>query len=372
MSEWITPDTDMEKLDWLRLIRSENVGPATFFTLMSRYENAAAALDALPGLATRGGMKRKIKLADASATEQEMEIVEAGGARFVFRGDLEFSPLLAATDHGPPVICVRGDAKVACRPTVGMVGARNASAAGRKIARTMASDLGARGYAVASGLARGIDTAAHEGALETGTIAVMAGGADYVYPPQNQKLYEQILETGCIISEMPWGTTPQARHFPRRNRIVSGLSLGVVVVEAALRSGSLITARYALEQNREVFSVPGSPLDTRSAGSNKLIQDGAKLIQSTEDVIHQLDQFPLVAAGGFLPEQFKFEEPSEEDLPQSLRDEIFGLLSHAPVSLDDLARETRQPVGQVQAILLELEIAGSIVRQSGTGFKLAD
>ena len=339
---------------------------------MTHYRTCAEALEALPGLAARGGMKRKIKLATPQSVEQEMEAVLAAGAKFVFRGTENFSALLAASEHGPPVLCVWGDPSLMTKPTVGMVGARNASAAGRKIARTMAAELGAQDYVISSGLARGIDTAAHEGALETGTIAVMAGGVDYIYPPQNDKLYAQIIESGCIVSEMPWGTTPQARHFPRRNRIVSGLSLGVVVVEAALRSGSLITARYAVEQNREVFAVPGSPLDTRSSGSNKLIQDGAKLVQSTEDITQQLDQFPSITGGGFLPEQLQFDEPPGDDMPIGLRDELMNLLSHAPVGLDDLVREVNEPAGIVQGLLLELELAGLVERQSGPSFKLSD
>ncbi len=371
MSEWASPKTDAEKLDWLRLIRSENIGPATFFALMKRYPSPAKALEVVPELAARGGMKRNIKIAALEGVEREFEAVQAAGARFVFRGEESFAPLLAATEQGPPVICARGNPEIALRPTLGMVGARNASAAGRKVARTLAGELGTAGFAIASGLARGIDTAAHEGALPTGTIAVMAGGADHIYPPQNQNLYEQICETGCIISEMPWGMSPQARHFPRRNRIVSGLSIGVIVVEAALRSGSLITARYALEQNREVFAVPGSPLDSRAEGANKLIQDGARLVLSADDVVAMLEQFPMSMTADNSP-TLQFDEPVPEELSQGLRNRVLEALSHAPIGLDDLVRELDQSAGALQGILLEFELAGLVERASGPSFKRAN
>ncbi len=368
MSEWNPPQNPSEKLTWLRLIRSENVGPATFFSLMARYHSAEAALSALPGLAARGGLKRKIKLAAIEDVEREYETVQDAGADFIFWGDAGFPPLLAATDHGPPVISVRGNTELLLRPILGMVGARNASAAGRKIARTLAAELGQRGHVIASGLARGIDTAAHEGALATGTIAVMAGGADHVYPRQNQALYAQIMESGCIVSEMPWGMSPQARHFPRRNRIVSGLSAGVIVVEAASRSGSLITARYAVEQNRDVFAIPGSPLDPRAEGSNKLIQNGACLTLSADDVLDGLGQFSMAA--DTLPRtqpSFTFDEPEEP--PQGLRNQIYELLGGAPIGIDDLVRETTAPAGVISGVLLELELAGTVERQAGPSFR---
>ncbi|MBN4046667.1 DNA-processing protein DprA [bacterium AH-315-P15] len=372
MREWRPPKNSTEKLTWLRLFRSENVGPATFFALMGRYDSPEAALGALPGLAARGGLRRNIKLAPADDVEREFEATQNEGADFLFLGEDAFPPLLAAIDQGPPIIAMRGNPELLAKPTLGMVGARNASAAGRKIARTLSCELGERGFVVASGLARGIDTAAHEGALKTGTIAIMAGGADHVYPSQNQALYERILETGCIISEMPWGMPPQARHFPRRNRIISGLSAGVLVVEAAARSGSLITARYALEQNREVFAVPGSPLDPRAEGSNKLIQDGARLIMSVDDVLDGLEQFPIAPSGPSPPPAppLRFDEP--EELPQGLRDQVAGLLGGAPIGLDDLVREVGEPVGLISGVLLELELAGKIERQAGPSFRRLD
>jgi len=368
MSEWGYPTTDSEELAWLRLIRSENVGPATFFALMGRYSSPEAALGALPDLAKRGGLKRQIKLAPKSATAQEFDAARKAGAQFIFWGAPAYSALLAAAEQSPPILTVRGNVDLLLGPCVATVGARNASAAGKKIARTIAGELGAHGHTIVSGLARGIDTAAHEGALKTGTIAVMAGGADHVYPPQNEALYEAICEDGCVVSEMPWGLSPQARHFPRRNRIVSGLSTGVVVVEAAARSGSLITARFAVEQNRDVFAVPGSPLDPRAEGSNRLIQDGARLALSAEDVIDHLAQFPPRNTLRSLPQSsLQFEEP--DDIPDGLRANVSNLLGGAPIGLDDLVRETGEPAGIISGILLELELAGVVERQAGPSFK---
>jgi DNA processing protein len=368
MREWAPPETEEDQLAWLRLFRSENVGPATFAALRTRFASPAAALAALPDLARRGGMKRQIKLAPEADTAREMAAVRKAGARFVFQGEAAYPPLLAAIDHAPPLLTVRGETEVLTRPVIAMVGARNASAAGRKIARDLAHELGARGHVIASGLARGLDTAAHEGALDSGTIAVMAGGADHVYPPQNEELYARICATGCVISEMPWGLSPQARHFPRRNRIVSGLAAGVVVVEAAARSGSLITARYAAEQNRDVFAVPGSPLDPRCEGSNRLIQDGAKLIMSADDVTDHLTQFPLRAVPRMENQPpLAFEEPDE--IPDDLRSTVVGLLGGAPIGIDDLVRETGEPAGVIAGILLEMELAGAVSRETGAIYR---
>jgi len=368
MREWSAPKTVKEKLAWLRLFRSENVGPATFGTLMARFSSPEAALRALPDLAKRGGMKRQIKLAPEATAEKEFEAATKAGAQFIFRGDGTYSPLLAATEQAPPFLTIRGRGELLTQSCIAMVGARNASAAGRKIARELGAELGTRGHVIVSGLARGIDTAAHEGALATGTIAVMAGGADHVYPPQNEGLYARICESGCVISEMPWGVSPQARHFPRRNRIVSGLSAGVVVVEAAARSGSLITARYAAEQNRDVFAVPGSPLDPRSEGSNRLIQDGARLVLGADDIVDHLAQFPLRAVPQFTDTpSFTFEEP--DDIPDDLRTNVADLLGGAPIALDDLVRETGEPAGVIAGILLELELAGTVTRETGATYR---
>lgn len=360
-----------EELARLRLFRSENVGPVTFAGLIKRFGAAARALDALPTLAQRGGAKRKIKIASTADAEKELAAIAKAGAQIIYQGTDAYPSLLAATDGAPPLLTLRGDISALATRKIAMVGARNASAAARSFARTLARELGEADLLTVSGLARGIDTAAHEGALEAGTIAVMAGGVDHVYPPQNQKLYDEICERGAIISEMPWGMQPQARHFPRRNRIVSGLSLGVVVVEAAMKSGSLITARYALEQNREVFAVPGAPSDPRSEGTNRLIKDGAHLITSAADVTDEINALmPCAPLGQQLG--FDEDEPMPEDLSADVVEDIHSLLGGAPVRLNTLAREAGLDVGTVAAALLELELAGRVEALPGPAYRRAD
>lgn len=354
-----------ERLAWLRLARTENVGPTTFANLLSRYGNVQAALEAVPRLASRGG--KTLQLFDADDAARELDALDAFGARMITCRDANFPRGLAALDPPPPIIFALGHANVLQCDTVAIVGARNASALGLKLAKRMAIDLGAAGLAVASGLARGIDSAAHEGALETGTIAVLAGGLDVVYPPENQALYDAIVKQGAIISEMPLGVAPQARHFPRRNRLISGLSRGVVVIEAAEKSGSLITASYALEQGREVFAVPGSPLDPRARGANRLIRDGAMLTESAEDVLNTLR--PILGHA--------FQEPARipsapladgaglEAEADRIRASVEEKLGPAPVEVDELVRQIGAPPAAVLTVLLELELAGRIERQPG-------
>jgi len=276
-----------ERLARLRLIRSENVGPVNFRRLIDRFGTAVEALEALPKIAARSG-RRNLRVTKAAQSEAEMAALEKAGARLVMLGDADFPPLLAETDGAPPVITVKGDLSLLSRPSIAIVGARNCSANGKAICRKIAAALGEAGITVVSGLARGIDAAAHQASLATGTVGVVAGGVDVTYPAENTELQEKIGQQGLLIAESPFGTQPKARHFPRRNRIISGASLGVAVIEAALRSGSLITARQAGEQGREVFAVPGSPLDPRSAGANRLIKDGAQLIESADDILDQL------------------------------------------------------------------------------------
>ena len=356
-----------EKLDWLRLSRSENIGPITFFQLIRRFGAAAAALDAVPDLARRGGRKRPIKLCDPATAEAEAAAIEKAGARLVAACEPEYPKALAAIADPPPALTVLGRPEMLASqtPTVGIVGARNASGAGRRIAQGIATDLGARGIIVASGLARGIDTAAHNGALKTGTVAVVAGGVDVYYPPENEDLQNAIAAEGAVISEQPMGTEPQARHFPRRNRMISGLSLGVLIVEAASRSGSLITARTALEQGREVFAVPGSPLDPRAQGTNHLLRQGATLAERADDiaaVIAAMADTPLSPLDE--PEAALFEglelSTSDEISPAEGRAQIIELVSPAPLAIDDLVRLSRLTPGTVMTILLELEIAGLV------------
>lgn len=283
------PLTDAERLDWLRLARSENVGPRTFLRLIEHCGTAEAALRAAPEMSRRGGRRRAIRVAEPADIEAEVEALSRAGARLIALGEPDYPTPLAAVADPPPLISLRGDAALLARRSVAMVGARNASAAGAGLARELAAGLGDAGLVVVSGQARGIDAAAHEGALATGTVAVLAGGIDIVYPAQNAELYDRIVAEGAAISEQPPGTQPTQRHFPPRNRLVSGLALGVVVVEAALRSGSLITARLAMEQGREVFAVPGSPRDPRARGANGLIRQGATLTETAADVIEVLD-----------------------------------------------------------------------------------
>ena len=363
--------TSAERLDWLRLIRSENVGPVTFRHLLRRFGSAAAALAALPDLAKRGGRTQPLKVHPRAAAERELAELARLNGRLIAFTEPGFPPALAAIDDSPPLLAVLGQGQLLMRPTVAIVGARNASANGRLIAGTLAREIGAAGYAVASGLARGIDSAAHEAALESGTIAVVAGGIDVIYPPENETLYQSISTRGSVIAEMPVGTVPQARHFPRRNRLISGISLGVVVVEAALRSGSLITARFALEQGREVFAVPGSPLDPRSAGANGLIREGAILVQGAADVIAALAaQKPPLSTG---------EEPGFAAAPAAdaaerevagARPLLLELLSPEPVAVDELLRACPFSPAAVHTALLELELAGRLARHPGNRVSL--
>lgn len=392
--------TDEQRVDWLRLIRSEKVGPRTFRALVNQYGGASGALDALPGLARRGG--RAIKIATRAEAERELAAAARIGVRYVALGEPEYPKALQAIETAPPLIGVRGAADVLGRPMVAVVGSRNASAAGLTFAERLSRGVGEAGFVVVSGLARGIDARAHKATLRTGTVAVLAGGQDRVYPQENEPLLDSILEHGgAVISEMPLAWEPRGRDFPRRNRIVSGLCLGVVVIEAARRSGSLITARFALEQGREVFAMPGSPLDPRAEGTNDLIREGATLCAAPEHVIAVLE--PLIGAarpgeGAAEPsgQGDEHDEPlwdeldlpdlspvpqapylnvSERDMPEpdqpgdSLT-RVVALLSAAPVSIDDIARQSGLSIRVVQTTLLELELAGRLERHGGNAVSL--
>ncbi len=359
--------TEAERIDWLRLIRSENVGPITFFELLRAYGSAAAALEALPELARRGGRARNVKICSAAAAEREIDGVAAAGARLLALAEPAYPKALAAIDDPPPLITVKGHAHLLNKPALGIVGTRNASAGGVRFTENMARDLGARGLVVVSGLARGIDAAAHRGALETGTAAVFAGGIDVVYPPEHEELAADIAETGVIIAEIAVGTQPQARHFPRRNRLISGLSLGVLVVEAAPKSGSLITSRMALEQGREVFAVPGSPRDPRCRGPNHLIRQGARLTETADDVMEGLEgmmRAPLEEReiATFVAPQP--EPPSDQEVAAA-REVVRERLSPTPVEVDELLRQCQLTAPVVLTVLLELEMAGRLDRHPG-------
>ncbi|HKJ73356.1 MAG TPA: DNA-processing protein DprA [Alphaproteobacteria bacterium] len=362
---------DAECLDRLRLLRSENVGPVTYRQLLTRYGAAAEALDALPDLAKRGGRSRLISVPSRADAEREWEETEAAGGSLLFEGQPGFPVLLAAAEGSPPILSVRGHSHILDRRGIGIVGARNASAVGSRFARTIAHDLGEAGLVVVSGLARGIDGAAHTGALATGTIAVVAGGIDIVYPPEHERLQAEIAERGLIVSEMPVGTRPQGRHFPRRNRIISGLSLGVLVVEAAPKSGSLITARFALEQNREVFAVPGSPLDPRCQGTNNLIRQGAVLTETADDILSVLADVapPLAEPGETMAGRAPAPNVDEQELVAA-RDIVRSKLGPTPVEVDELIRQCDLTPAILMTILLELELAGILARQPGNRVSL--
>ncbi len=357
-----------DKLDWVRLIRSENVGPVTFRELVARFGTATAALEALPELARKGGRRNGLLIPSRAEAERELAAIAKAGARLIALAEADYPPLLAEVEAPPPLISMKGDPALLGRPTVAIVGARNASAAGVRFARDLARDLGGRGITVVSGLARGIDGAAHEGSLPTGTAAVLAGGIDVVYPPEHKALQERVGAEGVLVAEMPVGTIPQARSFPRRNRIVAGLSLGVVVVEAALKSGSLITARMAGEHGREVMAVPGSPLDPRCRGANDLIRNGAVLVESIDDVI---DALPPSMAPSFGERHTEHGLEGYPTMPASeaeldlARARIEALLGPTPVDIDELVRQADLTPPVVLTILLELELAGRLVRHAG-------
>jgi DNA processing protein len=354
--------SDAERRDWLRLARTENVGPVTFDQLIQRFGTAARALAALPDLARRGGRASGLKPPTDEQVDKELADGAALGARLVASCEAAFPQALAALDPPPPVIWARGRLELLDRPSVAIVGARVASAAGQRFARGLAVELGQGGHVIVSGLARGIDAAAHEGSLPHGTVAVLGGGVDDIYPPEHASLYGRIAETGCVVSENEPGRTAVARDFPRRNRIISGLSRAVVVVEAELRSGSLITARLAAEQGREVLAVPGSPLDPRARGTNDLIRQGAAICEGAEDVLRALE-----GLRGFRePEGPRYRtEGSAAEPDDALRERVAALLSPTPVSRDEIARAAGAPAPVVFAALVELALAGRCELLSG-------
>jgi DNA processing protein len=356
--------SDQERLAWLRLSQTENVGPITFQQLLKAYKTASAAIGALPELSSRGGRRKPLKFYSVEAAEQDIARAKSIDARFVAMGELGYPPDLEHVPSPPPMLCVSGKIELAEMNSVAIVGARNASASGMKFARQLAHGLCEAGLLVVSGLARGIDTAAHEASVKAQTAAVLAGGLDHYYPPENEKLQRAIAERGLLISEMPPGTAPKAEHFPRRNRIISGMAKAVIIVEAAMKSGSLITARFAAEQGREVFAVPGSPLDPRCEGTNKLIKDGANILTSTDDVLQALNT-PRYIQNGQL---FETEIPStalHAQFGSAEREHVAQLLSPSPIETDDLIRESGLPAAQIITILLELELAGRAIRHAG-------
>jgi DNA processing protein len=360
-----------ERLDWLRLARTATVGPVTFYALLRRFGSARAALDALARLS------RPVTATSRAEAEAELAAVDRLGAGLLCWGEPDYPANLAALEDAPPVLTLLGNPELLHAAMVAVVGARNASANGRRIARELATGLGEEGVVVVSGMARGIDAAAHLGSLETGSVAVVAGGADIVYPEENRGLYDALCERGVVVAELPLGTEPLARHFPRRNRIISGMARGVVVVEAAAKSGSLITARFALEQGREVFAVPGSPLDPRSRGCNDLLRNGATLTETAADILTQLGpllqrerppsramarqmqrRLPMIAVPPSLPATPQIAEHSALEL-------LVEKLSPTPVAVDELVRQCHLSAASIATLLLELELAGRIERHPG-------
>lgn len=371
----LKPKTDAsnaEKLSWLRLARTENVGPVTFYKLLQICGTAQKALEQLPDLSRRGGRTKPLKAPSPDSIEREYESLKKIGGEIITAGEDSYPPFLAATDDAPPVISILGDIALAQKSCIAMVGARNASLNGKKFASKLARELGGNAQIIVSGLARGIDTAAHTGALQTGTIAVVAGGIDVIYPEENTKLYEQIKESGLIIAESPLSQPPIAQSFPRRNRIVSGLSKGVVVVEATMRSGSLITARLAGEQGRELWSVPGHPFDPRAQGPNHLIREGATLVRSADDILEGIRAFNGPGLQEPKRPEFHFPEALQdnEECPENAQDLLLRHLSFTPVSVDELIRTCLLSISVVQLTLLEMELAGRIKRYPGNRVSL--
>lgn len=360
--------TESERLDWLRLYRSENVGPVTFFRLLEQFGSAAAALSAIPELAKRGGRKKPIAVYAKSAAEREIAALIKADGVLIAACEPDFPRSLASLDAAP-ILTAKGHVELFGNSAIAIVGARNASSAGRRMAHILAEGLGQGGFTVVSGMARGVDAAAHQASLQTGTIAVMAGGIDIIYPPENTGLYNDICAMGCVVSEMPPGTQPQATHFPRRNRLISGIGIAVVVVEATERSGSLITARLALDQGREIFAVPGSPLDPRARGPNRLIRDGATLVETADDIIFAMSdlfgkRLSEPAPNPALAGSFAV-FPNEMELEKA-RTALNQLLGPTPVTVDEIVRQCQFSPSVVSVCLLEMELAGRLDRLPGS------
>ncbi|CAK6514685.1 DNA-processing protein DprA [Rickettsia helvetica] len=365
----------LETINILRLIRSENIGPKTFFSLIKLFGDAATAIDNAPDFSLRGGKSKPIKIFSKSDAEKELELLEKDNAKISTYKSPEYSKLLLEIYDPPPILSYKGNIELLNHnKCVAIVGARNASANGRSFAHKITNDLVKEGYITVSGLARGIDSSVHQAAISQ-TIGVIAGGIDHVYPPENKKLFENLAEEGLILAELPIGSTPLEKHFPQRNRIISGLALGVVVVEASLKSGSLITAKFALEQNREIFAVPGFPLDPRCQGTNKLIREGAYLVESVDDIVANLPQYEefmkkddglfkdFVELGTLNTRYVK--EPSQKE-----RTAILELLSAVPIDFEYLQKETELPLPIIYTVILELELAGKALHHAGNKISL--
>lgn len=368
----LPPTTEDDRVSWLRLLRSRRVGPATFHRLMSEHGSAEAALDALPGVARDAGVEG-YKICPLGVIEAELRAGKAAGAQLISCVAADYPEFLKQISDAPPLLWCIGDTSILQKPMIGLVGARNASSLGTRMAKSLAADLSSRGFVITSGLARGVDTAAHLASLEGGTVAVMAGGVDVIYPAENTRLAQQIGETGVRVSEQPMGLIPQARHFPSRNRLISGMAQAVVVVEAAAKSGSLITARNALDQGREVMAVPGHPFDARASGCNMLIRDGAHLVRNAADIIDALPEVELPQSQVALPLDLPPAPPPTRSLRETaaLHDQILRRLGPSPLAEDQLIRDLAAPARTVAPVLLDLELDGHITRQPGGLLSLA-
>ncbi len=359
----LPPTTEEDRFSWLRLLRSRKVGPATFRRLLREHGSAQNALAALPEMARAAGIEG-YEICPPGVIEAELKAAKVAKARLLCLGAADYPDVLNDLSDAPPMLWAIGNPSILKRRAIAIVGARNCSSLGARMARALAADLGKQGNVVVSGLARGIDTSAHLAALATGTVAVLAAGVDVIYPAENADLARNIAETGLRLSEQPMGTTPQARHFPRRNRIISGLAQAVVVVEAAAKSGSLITARDALDQGREVLAVPGHPFDARAAGCNLLIRDGATLVRNAEDVIAALPKQQLQ----FVTQEAPALEPAKESVdptPRALHEAILTRLGPSPIAEDQLIRDIAASAGEIGPVLVDLELDGKIQRQPG-------
>ncbi len=376
--------SETQRLDWLQLIRSENVGPATFRDLINHFGTAHAALDALPELSRRGG-KKAIKICPRTRAEDELNATYALKVRFIGMGEPDYPQYLRAIDYPPPLLCVRGMLPLNDAPPIGIVGARNSSLSGLKLAKIFASELGKIPYSIVSGFAHGIDAAAHRAALDSGTISVLAGGVDIVFPPEHDTFYQEMLDKGnAFVSEMPLSCRPRAIDFPRRNRIIAGISLGVIVIEAAKRSGSLITARLANEAGRLVFAIPGSPLDPRSAGANHLLKNGALIASEPDDIVEAIQPLinsdqarDLFSGNDYLLKDSDLDEDNNynpghsiTDTTQSHRDRVLQALGPTPVEIDEIVRHCQLPIAHIHLILIELSLAGRLERHPGNKVSL--
>lgn len=369
---------DAQRLACVRLIRSQNVGPITFRELINRYGGAQQALEALPHISRKAGHGKPISICPVEAAEAELAAAHRYGARPLFTIEPGYPLRLAQIETPPPMVYIKGNAELLAQPGIGIVGARQASAAGVKLARLFGQQLGKAGLIIVSGLARGVDAAAHEAAMESGTVAVLAGGLDNIYPPENAALHAQIADRGCLVSEMPCGFQPRGKDFPRRNRLISGISLGVLVVEAAKRSGTLSTARRAAEQNREVFAIPGNPLDPRAEGTNYLLKTGAVLVTEPRDILEALE--PLTGIGRRSFREVASTQQAYDPMPlntapdpgEDERANVLATLGAAPVAIDDIVRATGLDIRVVRAVLIELDLLGLTERHGAQLVSLAN